>query len=408
MTLSVQETLNKYADDIYIGLYKVLNSSAGSLHNQCFNPPVSKMIKEYFADNGLWKRMADEGAYDFASGIEKDYIQKIPGDRRLLQDSTVWFLALCSLYYFSRRKEDSMMSDLMFLSGYSLYLKYYTSLSNKHMPKYCDKDKAMIALASLSDKSLFSSKNNAVLTRGKTVLNEYGLNARIKAGLSASTITLGMAYLYDAIKDVYYPQVKNLSDYRSIGRIIIAIRDRLSQSFKAYARQYYKVINAGVTEEDESEVTNYNEVDKALNMASQGMAYIPDKHYDIVHRMADVPVEFLKKLFPVIFSKANSDNTFDCLNIIMREKHDEFNNTNDLSQWLLEVRKVIAIRSRYDFRMRLVDILNSDPEIKGIYDAASVGYKHKMIQAVGLMMGTTLFDTLKQYMLGSIQTFYVV
>lgn len=407
MTLSLSETLNKYADEIYMGLYKVLNSSAGSLHNPCFNPPVSKMIREYFAE-GLWKTIAKDGGYDFDIGLDKEYISKVSGGGLLLQDKTVWFLILCSVYFYSRQNEDSMLRDLMFLSGYSLYLKYYTSLSNKHMPKYCDKDKAMVALASLSDKSLFSTKNVKVLSRGKTVINEYGLNARIKAGLSASTITMGMAYLYDMIKDVYYPRVKSLSDVKNIAALILAIRDRLSQSFKAYARQYYKVINTGVTEENETDVNNYNEVDKTLNMASQGMVYIPDAHYTIVHRMADIPVDFIKKLFPVIFSKENNDNTFDCLNIIMREKHDFFNNTNDISQWLMEVRKVIAIRNRYDFRMRLVDILSSNSEIKEAYDIASVGYKHKMIQATGLLMGVALFDALKQYMLGSITTFYVV
>lgn len=404
--LSITETFEKYSNDIYIGLYKILNSSTGSLHNPCYNPPISKMIKEYFA-NGLWNRIASEGGYDFNKGIDNDYIKKMPS-HLLLKDKTVWFLLLASLHYYNKRKNDTASRDLMFLSGYIIFLKYYTSLSNKHMPQYCDKEKAMLALSTLSEKSLFSSKNTTVISHAKTVMNEYGLNAKIKSGLTASNISLGMIYLFDRIKDVYYNDIQSLNDVKNIGALIITMRDRLSQSFKAYARQYYKIINTVVSNDNENEVAIANDVQKAVDTASSGMIYVPDEHYFKIHKLCELPVETLKKIFTIVFNKDNHDITFNCLNIILTEKKNEFYSINNVTEWLLEVRKVIAIRSRYDFRSKIVDLINSEENIKALYDKSSVGYKHKIIQGVGLLLGIALFDTLKQYMLGSINTFYII
>lgn len=407
MSLSIEATLDKYQDDIYIILYKILNLCTGSLNNPCYNPPVSANLKSEVM--GLWKKISSEGGFDFEKGIKENYIKKTIGSR-LLSDVMSWFLTLTSIHFYMKSNPDGMIKDLVFLPSYLLYLKYYTALSNKHMPRFCDKDKANLALSLLSDKSLFSSKNIKVLQYAKTIINEYGLNSRIKNGIQTSNIAMGIVYLYDKIKDVYYIKVKKLNDVKSISKVIMASRDRLSQSFKAYAEQYYKVINTNIQTDFESDSDIINSVNRVMSSSSQGMVYIPDTHYKTVMKMTQVPVKYLTTMFDTAFKNLdNSDKiTPEIINIILREKKKEFETINDINEWLIEVSRVIAIRSKYDIRDMIISLIRSNEELLNIFDNKSISFKHKFIQAMGLVIGLAVFDTLKQYMLGHIKSIYVI
>lgn len=407
MGMNIGDTFDKFEDNIYIGLFKVLNSCVGSLNNPCYNPPVSANLKSTFMP--IWKEITINNGYDFEKGIKDDYIKKSM-DARLLNDNIVWFLILSSMHYMNKMKTDNVSKDLVFLSSYLLYLKYYTSLSNKHMPKVCDKDKAELALSLLSEKSLFSSKNVKVLQHAKTVVNEYGLNGRIKNGIQSSTIALGMVYLYDRIKDVYYGNIKNINDVKNMSKLIMTIRDRLSQSFKAYANQYYKIVNTTIQSDFEKDANIMNDVNKIMNMSSQSMIYIPENHYNLVFKMTEVPVKYLQPMFDTAFKNIdNADHvTPEIINIILREKKIELDNNNDINEWLNNVSNVIAIRSKYNIRDLIMEIIRSNDELNNIFNSKSLSFKHKMIQSQGLVIGLAIFDSLKQYLLGHITRFYIV
>ena len=200
MALNITGIFDKYQDTIYLGLFKILNSCTGSLNNPCYNPPVSAYVKKTFEP--LFKEISKDDNFDVVKEIKNRYINKVY-NARLLGDNSIWFLTLISVYFYGKSKQDTLSKDIMFASAYLIYLKYYTSLSNKHMPKVCNKDKAELALSLLSEKSLFSSKNTKVLQHSKTIVNEYSLNGRIKNGIVSSSIALGLIYLFDVIIKLY-------------------------------------------------------------------------------------------------------------------------------------------------------------------------------------------------------------
>lgn len=407
MSLPLNTTLEKYQDTIYLGLFKVLNSCTGSLNNPCYNPPVSTYLKRTFET--IWKDIANENGFDFSKDIKTKYINRSL-DARLLNDNIVWFLILCSIYFNSKPTKDNMSKDIVFASSYLIYLKYYTSLSNKHFPKACDKTKAELALSMLSDKSLFSSRNVRVLQHSKTIINEYGLNSRIKNGIKSSTIALGMVYLFDVIKDTYYNRVKSLDDVKNMAKVIMAMRDRLSQSFKAYANQYYKIVENNITSDVEEESAILNDVNRIMSLSSQSMLYIPEDHFKIVSRLTEVPTQYVITMFDSAFKDINNTKSItpDIINIILTEKKSILDNENDINNWLKEVSNVIAIRHRYNIRDLILNIIRSNDEINNVFESKSLSFKHKMIQAQGLVIGLAIFDALKQYLLGSIKRVYVV
>ena len=216
--LTLENTFEKYRDDIYLSLYKILNSTTGSLLNPCYNPPVSSMITANIKSS-LWKEITSNNDFDFSEYISNNIFKKTP-PYLLFRDETVWFLLLVALHFYLKKKQDNIDKDLSFLAGYLILMKYYTSLSNKHMSKFCDKTKAIMALETLSDKSLFSAKNERVIQNAKSVLNMYSLNSKIKNDIKVSPIALGIVHLLNVVQENYFSKIKNLNDPKDISKLI--------------------------------------------------------------------------------------------------------------------------------------------------------------------------------------------
>lgn len=388
--MTLEDIFEQYKDEIYLSLFKILNYSSASLLDPCYNPPISSMFKREF-NTSLYKTISKTG-FNIEKYIEDNYIRKVQSFK-LFKDKTVWFLLLASIYFNGKKKKDNIDNEIIFLSTFNLLLKYYTSLSVKHMSKFCDKTKAILALNTLSEKSLFSAKNKTVIQLASATVNRYSLNTKIKHSIKNSNIALGIVYILDAVMNKYYPKVKNIKD---ISKLIIIFRHRLSQSFKAYARHYYDLMNAKIEDKQDMGLIE-NSIHQVVNSNAQRLVYISDNHYYMVSKMTEIPISVLKKMYEVTYRSSELyDTVSNIINILFHDDRFSYlQNTNTVYEWLVMVRSVVSLRSRYDIRSMLMQIIEYDEELKGIYQEGSDSYKHKMIQALGGVIALSIYDSIR-------------
>jgi len=395
--LSLPETFEKYKEEIYLVLFRIINGTTGSLPNPCYNPPISSLFKT-LVKTSLWGDILSKGDFDFEKYISTNVIKKTK-PYLLFKDETIWFLLLTTLYFTLKKKQDNIDRDISFLSGFMIMMKYYTSLSNKHMSKFCDKTKAILALDTLSDKALFSSKNVQVSQKAKSILNGYSLNAKIKNDIKNFPVTLGMVYIFNLVQENYFQKITDLEDINKISDLITIIRSRVSQSFKAYAQHYYDLVNVKISADSENETLVNNAINQVINSNSQRMTYIPDDHFRIIMQLTSVPVDGLKLMYDALYK--TPDNQSLVSNIVNIFLHDDryqmLIKSESLMEWLSIVKGVVSIRTKYDIRGMLLQVIQSSEPILKAYEEKSDSFKHKMIQAMGMVIGLSIYDTLKSY-----------
>jgi len=403
----MEEIFEKHRDSIYLNLFKVLNLTTASLLDPCYNPPVASLLKKNF-QLGLFRDILSSDNFNFSKYI-KDKIYKQIATYRLYRDEMVWFLILTSLYFNNKKKQDSLDADIVFLSSFILLLKYYTSLSNKHMTKFCDKTKSILALETLSDKSLFSTKNKQVQMRAKSILNQISLSSKLKKNIANSPIALGMIHILDVVINKYYSKIK-LNDYKTIAKLIIIYRHRMSQSFKAYARHYYELIGMRNEIYEDENVSILNAVNMVVNKNTQKMVYIPDTQYKLLMQTTSVSVDILKDIYKTLYDNADHNQSLNKMITIMLSdgRYEKLIESSSAFEWMTIIRGVIAIRSKYDIRKMLLSIVESDEKLSKIYESKSDSYKHKILQAVGGVIGISIYSTIKSYNIKSISLGMIV
>ena len=397
----MEEIFEKHRDSIYLNLFKVLNLTTASLLDPCYNPPIASLLKKNF-QLGLFHDILSSDSFNFSKYI-KDKIYKKIATYRLYRDEMVWFLILTSLYFNNKKKQDALDSDIVFLSSFILLLKYYTSLSNKHMTKFCDKTKSILALETLSDKSLFSTKNKQVQMRAKSILNQISLSSKLKKNITNSPIALGIVHILDVVINKYYSKIK-LNDYKTIAKLIIIYRHRISQSFKAYARHYYELIGMRNEIYEDENVSILNAVNVVVNKNTQKMVYIPDTQYKLLMQTTSVSVDILKDIYKILYGNSDHNQSLNKMITIMLSdgRYEKLIESSSVFEWMTIIRGVIAIRSKYDIRKMLLSIVESDEKLSKIYESKSDSYKHKILQAVGGVIGISIYSTIKSYNIKSI------
>lgn len=387
--MKLNDVLDKYKDEIYVFLFKIAKLTVGSLRKPCYNPPVSKLLNENIKKI-LWAEMKAKGEFDFSDFI-KNTIYKNTHDYKLLRDESVWFLILLSLYFNNKKKSDELDTEISFLSTFILLLKYYTSLSIKHMSKFCDETKAIMALDKLSIKSLFSSKNQIAIRSAKTYLQSLKLNSKIINDISNSNFGLGMTYLSKTIVEKYYHRV-DIKDYKLISKLIIIFRTRISQSFKAYAEQYYNMIDMKISDEDKS---NNDIIQDIINQNTRRMVEISDTNFSLVSKMTDTPKSLVKDMYKLLFfDNPDYDLLNNSLNIILNSKSISLlNNKVTPFEWLQHVKTIISVRTQHSLRSMLIQFIESKESLRIIFTEKSTSFKHKMIQSLGLVIGLSVIST---------------
>lgn len=406
--MTLTETFEKYRDDIYLILYKIVGNATGSLSNPCYNPPIASMLKAS-VKTSLWTEILANGDFDFNKYISTTVYKTIQ-PYLLLRDEMVWFLLLTSIHFHSKKKQDNIDRDIHFLSAYVLMLKYYTSLSNKHMSKFCDKTKAIMALETLSDKSLFSTKNEKVMREAKSTLNMYTINEKVKNSIRMSSIALGIVHLVNTIQETYYNRIDDVQDTKNMSKLIIVFRSRISQSFKAFAQHYYELAKTRIETDADSDTTITNVINQVMNSNAQRMTHIPENHYKIIMQVTSIPINVLTQMYDVLFRDFDNQQVVgNVVNIFLHEdRYDLLIKSESVFEWVSIIRGVIAIRSKYEIRSMLMQVLQTSDELMAIYNEKSDSFKHKMIQAIGMVIGISIYDTIKSYNVARINHLTIV
>ena len=404
--MQLTETLEKYKNDIYIELFSILGMTSGSLLDPCYNPPVSSLIKKKIK-NKLWNEISASGDFDFKKYIS-NRVYKETSPYKLLRDDTVWFLILTSIYFKNKKNKDNIDKELTFLSTYILLLKYYTSLSNKHMKKFCDRTKAILALETLSEKSLFSAKNKRVIQNAKSVLNSYTLNSKIKTSIMSSNIGLGLVHISNTVSEKYYNGLKN-EDFKKISKLIIIYRSRVSQSFKAYAQHYYDLSSANLNIDSTEQTNISNVIQNILNSNYQGAVYIPENQYKLVMQITSVKITLLEKMYKSMFSNSELFNLIgNMINLLLSEgRYEKLLNLDSVYEWIVIVRGVVATRTKHAIRSMLMQVMQSDSDLMKVYNEKSDSYKHKLLQALGSVLGLAIYNIVKTRSLNQISSMYL-
>jgi len=271
------------------------------------------------------------------------------------------------------------------------------------MTKFCDKTKSILALETLSDKSLFSTKNKQVQMRAKSILNQISLSSKLKKNITNSPIALGIVHILDVVINKYYSKIK-LNDYKTIAKLIIIYRHRISQSFKAYARHYYELIGMRNEIYEDENVSILNAVNVVVNKNTQKMVYIPDTQYKLLMQTTSVSVDILKDIYKILYGNSDHNQSLNKMITIMLSdgRYEKLIESSSVFEWMTIIRGVIAIRSKYDIRKMLLSIVESDEKLSKIYESKSDSYKHKILQAVGGVIGISIYSTIKSYNIKSI------
>lgn len=404
--MNLADIFEEYKDSIYISLFKILNLSSSSLLDPCYNPPIASLFKTNI-ETSLFREITSKNGFDVNKYIKDNYIQKVQ-PFKLFRDPVVWFLLLTSIHFTSKKKKDNLDLDISFMSGFLLLMKYYTSLSVKHMSKFCDKAKAIMAIETLSVKSLFSGKNKRVIQIASAYINAYNLNAKIKNAIKNSNIALGMAYLYSRVIENYYKYV-TLEKPKEIGKLIIILRSRLSQSFKAYARHYYDLMQAKTEIKDDMDTIEHN-INQVVNSNAQRLVFIPDNHYDLVLKMSEVSIDTLKKMYEVTYRNTdNYDTVSNIINVMFMDGRFKYLQQSETPfEWLNIIKSLVSIRTKYEIRSWLIQIILSDEELKNIYESKSDSFKHKMIQGLGGVIALSIYDSIRVRGLSSFTNYAMI
>ncbi len=405
--MKLEDILEKYKDSIYINLFKILNLSSSSLLDPCYNPPIASLFKANI-DTYLFRDILANDDFDMVKYIRVNYIQKVQ-PYKLLQDHVVWFLLLTSIYFTNKKKKDNIDNDISFMSGFLLLLKYYTSLSVKHMSKFCDKAKAILAIETLSEKSLFSGKNQKVIQLAYAFINVYSLNSKIKNSIKNSNIALGMAYLFNRVLTLYFSKL-SFDKPKIIAKVIIILRSRLSQSFKAYARHYYDLMRSKTDNKSEDMDTIEHNINQVVNSNAQRLVFISDNHFDLVTKMTEVPIEVLKRMYESIYrNNENYDTISNIISVMFADGRFAYlQNTETTYEWLNMIRTLISVRTKYNIRSWIIQIIMSDEELKNIYESKSDSFKHKMIQGMGGVIALSIYDSIRLRGLSSFTNYAMI
>jgi len=406
------EFINKLKNnehDILIKEYTILDLNIDLINKSvCSKLLIAKQLKSILLPE--IENLLNYSTTELSKDI--NMIKKEFPNWKLLKDELVWILFI--IYFYSIKfKKNNIMKQLSALTIFLLSLKYYSSLTRIHL-NFCNKTVADYVFYMLKDTAVFSPKNKMIKEFVyKHLKNELYYNINLINQIIYNPITTGLFYISIKVHERYNIQLSKINniDINSnkvlITKFIYELRHRISQSYKQYIDKYYKYkdINIGEKESNSSiksknDIINIeNIIQKALNNSTRYYV-LTNQRILKIRSLTGINTNIIKSLFNTFVKEPDTHELYKRIIEILLLASDEayeilYLTKNDKeSKWIKYISKQIAIRKKHELRKLVIQGILTDIDLGKYYNKISIQMKRKLIVAVILIIGLTIFDSL--------------